>query len=1374
YNVFSIEMTGREAYVELEAVEDCILLVAIYDEAGEQLIASGSLDIVAGDEAAITEIDIAEAEMPQYFYLRGYLVEKESYRPLCTVYESPNYTQEMQEFFAKTTNDFEEDRVLNLDESTDNNFAIYGEDTIVVEENNTNNQFNSIDEEEMIYVVENADASVTSLAVGDIFVYEAEDEVIIIKVAHIEVDGTTATIYGSEASMEEVFSYVKIDGESDVNDVTVDTSQCDEDVEYQGKVETQDEYETESIVRTESGYELKEDISGDTSKSTKLQYNLGKKTNLVNGSVGLKLTTGIEFYLTRTYQYMEVKIDYTIDFNVSIKGEIDKELSLGKAILINYFGVNITADLKVIFEFQMKLELVAKLTGKIGIQLNSETGVKDITSAPKLKTKLKGEINGFIGVGITPSVKVISKKCAEAKLKSKVGVEIEAELTYFDSGKNIGTKHGCAQCVDGVINFVFSTEFSATLFKKWKFKYSLFDIKVKICDWYYSFDTDQFGIGKTCPNKSTCLDMYFYDQDSNVITGAIDVSGKNKSYNFSESSYNGHLQIYLPKGTYYLDINAEGYVPICKKVVIGEKRRNVTVNLILIDLYAIESMEKISLGGNHSGAIDSSGQLYMWGDNSYGQLGDGTTQNKVWPTRVFTNVKEISLGAKHSAVITKSGQLYMWGDNSSGQLGNGNTNASSVPIKVLSNVKEVALGRNHSAAITNDGSLYTWGDNRCGQLGNGTYNDSYVPIKVMDNVKAVDLGGTHTGAITKDGSLYMWGNNNRVQLGFGTGTGSVTTPKKFMDNVSVIDLGDSYTGAITKDGSLYMWGWNNWYQISNSIVYYQDVPLKIRGSVKDLNLGTTSSSCITTDGKLYTWGDNSLGELGIGNKVDGGSPYHILDGVKDASLGGSHGGAITASGNLYMWGYNNVGQIGNGTYVEMLAPNRLKWALKPNPTYALEAVTDIYKMHETVNVNAVSGTLTYDNLIPDTNYNLYVMKSQTAEDIWDGDNLLYVKQTTSDASGNVSVSYHLREDYENAEAFLVCAKQTDLSSATITVKNLTYNGKEQFVKPVVKLNGQTLVEGRDYDLEGNYFAKDTGKYTVTIRGIGMYCGTKDITYSVVKKASGSTGNTGGNTGDNTGGNTGESGGSTSEPSQADQIEAFVKRMYTVALNREAEAAGLNDWSSQLAEQKIDGAGIANGFINSVEFTNRNLSNTDFLDTLYQTFFNRPADAGGKAYWLQQLWNGMSRTEVLSGFVNSQEFSNLCDNYGIARGTMQPNGSSIYRPGVRNYVLRMYTKALNRAGETVGVEDWTNRINTGTMSAEKVAKSFFNSEEFINRNLNDADYVETLYQTFMDRPSDADGKQYWLNKLDSGMSREQVLEGFSRSREFTEIMSRYGL
>ncbi|MGN0247774.1 MAG: DUF4214 domain-containing protein, partial [Lachnospiraceae bacterium] len=531
---------------------------------------------------------------------------------------------------------------------------------------------------------------------------------------------------------------------------------------------------------------------------------------------------------------------------------------------------------------------------------------------------------------------------------------------------------------------------------------------------------------------------------------------------------------------------------------------------------------------------------------------------------------------------------------------------------------------------------------------------------------------------------------------------------------------------------------------------------------------------------------------------------------------GNHSAAITEDGNLYMWGDNSYGQLGNGTTTDSFVPIKITL---PVQTESAEAYTEsIDNNYRTQKVSTQAGTMPFSDLQANTTYNFYIMKSKDAVDVWQADNLLYVKQIQSDASGNATISYHSKEAYENADAVLVGSTQTDLSSATISVPDLTYNGKEQIVKVTVTLNGQTLVEGRDFDLEGTYFATDVGSYAVTVKGIGRYCGTKNATYSVLKKETGgdsnpgnNTGNndTDNNTGDNTNNNTNNNTGNNADNSSTNnnagnntdnsntnnnagndntnnntekdptetakvQINAFVKRMYTVALGREAEGAGLEDWSGRLSNQKIDGAGIAQGFICSAEFTNRKLNNSDYVDVLYHTFFDREPDEGGKNYWLSQLNKGVSRTEVLAGFVNSNEFANLCDSFHIARGTMQADGSSIYRAGVRSYVLRMYTKALNRDGETVGVEDWTNRINTKAMSAEAVAKSFFNSEEFINRNLSNEDYVETLYQTFMDRASDPTGKADWVNKLNSGVSRKTVLEGFSRSTEFNNIMKSFGL
>ena len=240
------------------------------------------------------------------------------------------------------------------------------------------------------------------------------------------------------------------------------------------------------------------------------------------------------------------------------------------------------------------------------------------------------------------------------------------------------------------------------------------------------------------------------------------------------------------------------------------------------------------------------------------------------------------------------------------------------------------------------------------------------------------------------------------------------------------------------------------------------------------------------------------------------------------------------------------------------------------------------------------------------------------------------------------------------------------------------------------------------------------------------------------------------------------------------IEMFVMRMYMVALGRAAEQSGMKDWTQQLVNGTSDGATLARGFLCSDEFKNKNLNNESYVTTLYQTFFNREPDESGLNGWVAALEGGASREQVLAGFVNSLEFANLCDEYGIARGTMEDDGSNVYNAGVRDFVLRNYEKALKREGETAGVEDWTHRINTGQMSALEVAQNFFHSQEFYNKNTSNDEFVEILYGTFLGRESDAKGKRDWVNQLNRGKDRDEVMKGFAYSQEFHEIMAQYGL
>ena len=245
-------------------------------------------------------------------------------------------------------------------------------------------------------------------------------------------------------------------------------------------------------------------------------------------------------------------------------------------------------------------------------------------------------------------------------------------------------------------------------------------------------------------------------------------------------------------------------------------------------------------------------------------------------------------------------------------------------------------------------------------------------------------------------------------------------------------------------------------------------------------------------------------------------------------------------------------------------------------------------------------------------------------------------------------------------------------------------------------------------------------------------------------------------------------------SSAQTPRDFVIRMYRVALNREPESVGLNDWTNQLVQMTSDGASLARGFIGSAEFQNRNLSNDAYVDVLYRTFFNREGDLAGRNYWINQLNSGIGRMEVLSGFVNSTEFGNLCSLFGIARGTMEKDGSNIFNKDVRAFVCRGYREVLSREGELEGIEYWAHGINYNLFAPKACMESFFHSQEYINRHQNNADYVETLYRAFMGRKSDAGGKASWVEKLNAGMSRDEVMKGFSDSQEFKNIMLSYGL
>jgi len=333
---------------------------------------------------------------------------------------------------------------------------------------------------------------------------------------------------------------------------------------------------------------------------------------------------------------------------------------------------------------------------------------------------------------------------------------------------------------------------------------------------------------------------------------------------------------------------------------------------------------KISVGANHNLAIKAVGSLWGWGNNSYGQLGDGTTTNKLVPQRIGFDLdwKTVVAGESHNLALKTDGSLWVWGNNSYGQLGDGTTTNQSVPVRIGNdfNWAKIAVGKNHSLAIKADGSLWAWGRNNKGQLGNGTIINNLTPSQVGTdtNWEMISSGSDYNLAIKTDGRILSWGSNEVGQLGDGT-TVDRHEPAQisnYFDWVRV-SAGVSHSLALRKDGTLWACGNNDYGQLGDGSINERHtlVQIGIETTWGNVTSGHYHSLAIKTDGSLWTWGQNDWGQLGDGTWTSQLVPMKINGLWAYSGAGDYHSLAIKLDGSLWAWGYNAYGQLGDGTSI---------------------------------------------------------------------------------------------------------------------------------------------------------------------------------------------------------------------------------------------------------------------------------------------------------------------------------------------------------------------------------------------------------------------------------------------------------------------------
>ncbi|MBM4184497.1 MAG: hypothetical protein FJ207_09745 [Gemmatimonadetes bacterium] len=348
----------------------------------------------------------------------------------------------------------------------------------------------------------------------------------------------------------------------------------------------------------------------------------------------------------------------------------------------------------------------------------------------------------------------------------------------------------------------------------------------------------------------------------------------------------------------------------------------------------------IGAGGSHSCALDATGRAYCWGQNGFGQLGDGTTTSRLTAVPVATDVRfaAISTGNEHTCALTADGHAYCWGDNRSGQLGDGTNIDRSMPTEITGTYTLIAASRSglHTCALAPDGRAFCWGSNSFGGLGVGGGGNRNVPTAVLPpsgqptplSFADLSAGERHTCAVTTNGDAYCWGLNNSGQLGDAT----ITTSFRPVPVMSLIDFDHVTAGFVhtcaLSSGEAYCWGRGLNGQLGNNSPDQQSTPVPVATTehFETLSAGGRNTCGLTPTGVAYCWGANNFGQAGVGAPgpklmvpalVAGSTTFSSL------SVGRNHACAVSTGGEAFCWWRNISGEVGNGTQVIQPMPDEV-------------------------------------------------------------------------------------------------------------------------------------------------------------------------------------------------------------------------------------------------------------------------------------------------------------------------------------------------------------------------------------------------------------------------------------------------------------------
>ena len=592
--VIGIKMNGGTATVEYVAAEAADLVVAVYtDSAAEEMVASGTVSApTTADNTGSSTVQVpVEGSIPEYYTVKAYLLDKAEHAPLSKVFTDTSKTEAIVDIKNAQVGDFDPDRVINLDDDNTTNFMVVNSDvTLIDEKNSDRNHITESDLESNHYTFEKASAEVKSLKEGDIFVYQYDEQIIVLRVENVICNGDTVEIQGNtELELEDVFNTIKI--EEDIRNG---------EVSYEPNAETGvvkgygDEADIEnSIAKTEEVSFLDEENSvpdkpdgaHDFGSGFETEIPLNDEKNILEGNVKFSLSGKVTYYLSSPFRLQYY--NFEVEGEVSLNGEIKKSTPDWLAVKLIPLGVSLAhGAVKIGIEPELKLKV--EVTGSVYLKITTSNSFYYANGNPgadgetkvEAGVSLKGKL--YVGLDLAPYVRIIEianiGSLAELEMEASVGGEAKFTLNVddlkVDSSDTHSSKHGCGVCFKIEAKIVVNISVSFKILEKSielkksdestpdnKGKVTIFTYDVPFPDAYYSWTYKEFGWGE-CKHKAYRVTVTVEDPDGKTV----DVRGKTllikdaddklvKEETFDE---NNQSVFYLNPGAYKASITIDG------------------------------------------------------------------------------------------------------------------------------------------------------------------------------------------------------------------------------------------------------------------------------------------------------------------------------------------------------------------------------------------------------------------------------------------------------------------------------------------------------------------------------------------------------------------------------------------------------------------------------------------------------------------------------------------------------------------------------------------------------------------------------------------------------------------------------------------------